>query len=160
MRSTDHDLINSHGPADAARRFGDLITELATAAGFDLRPGAGGRAALARKTGMSASAVSRMLKGETMPMPHQLEAIARAVGADVRTLLVTAGVISSQSWQKDANSAVTSATSQPLSPDAVADMWGLSDPMIRQMFLGGAQTALRLQRDVDLRASGEAVRRR
>lgn len=145
-------------------RFGALVTELAIDAGYDLTSGAGGRAALARDTGMSPSAIGRTLDGKTLPMPQQLEALARAVHTDVRTLLVTAGVISSQSWPKDANTHVLSANShqQPLSPEAAADMWGITEPGIRSMLISSVQQAIRLQNEADGRRTegGESAGRR
>ncbi|MFD8774562.1 XRE family transcriptional regulator [Streptomyces sp. NPDC059916] len=124
------------------------MSEFAKEAGYDLRSGAGGRSALARDIGsMSASAVSRMLDGKTLPMPHQFEGIARAVNTDVRTLLVTAGVISPNSWPKDAKANVRSATprSQITSPEEAADAWGITDPGIRSMLIGSIEQAIRLQ---------------
>ncbi|WP_254878541.1 helix-turn-helix transcriptional regulator [Streptomyces sp. NA04227] len=133
-------------------RFGALVTDLATKAGYDLSPRAGGKAALARDIGsMSASAVSRMIDGKTLPMPHQLEGIAQALHVDVRTLLVTAGVISDKSWPKDENSQVRSVTqqSQPISPEDAANAWGITDLGIRSMLIGSIQQAIRLQAEVD-----------
>ncbi|MFI9026391.1 helix-turn-helix domain-containing protein [Streptomyces sp. NPDC053560] len=140
-----------------AQRFGALVKKLATDAGYDLSPGGGGRGALARDTGMSPSAVGRMVTGKTLPMPQQLEAIARAVQTDVRTLLVTAGVISDGAWPQDAESAVLSVTPRPqsLSPDAAADAWGVTEPGIRAMLLGSIQHAIRLQREADASPAGE-----
>lgn len=146
-------------------RFGALIAELAERAGYDPTSGTGGRAALARDIGsMSASAVGRMLDGKTLPMPHQLEAIARVVHTDVRTLLVTAGVISAKAWPTDSKADVlsSSAPSQPLSPEAAADMWGIDEPGIRDMLIGAVRQAIRLQNEANVRrveAGGAAVRR-
>lgn len=134
-------------PTPPAQQFARLMCELATRAGYDLTPTRGGRAALAEAAGMSRSAISRMLKGETLPMPHQLEGLARAVDADVRTLLVAAQVISDQSWPEDTIPDVRSVTQRsPLSPDEACDRWGITDPAIRQMVLTTVHEAIRLQR--------------
>ncbi|MFF4388507.1 helix-turn-helix domain-containing protein [Streptomyces sp. NPDC001552] len=137
---------------------------MAIEAGYDLTPNAGGKAQLARDIGMSASAVGRMIDGKTLPMPHQFESIARVLGADVRTLLVSGGVISSHTWPKDVKPDVLSATtqSQPLSPEAAADMWGITEPNIRGMLVGNIEQAIRLQNEADGRREerGEAVGRR
>ncbi|MFI0934680.1 XRE family transcriptional regulator [Streptomyces sp. NPDC021019] len=154
------------GPGNAAaQRFGALITRLAHEAGYDVSPGSGGRSALARDACMSASSVGRMLDGKTLPMPGQLEGLARTVHADVRTLLVAAGVISDAAWPKGANPDVLSgsAPSSPPSPEVVADMWGLTDS-IREMFVGSAQHAIRLQNQANARRTeqqgrGEALGR-
>ncbi|MFJ5890398.1 helix-turn-helix domain-containing protein [Streptomyces californicus] len=149
-----------HTPASpgnaAAARFGALITRLAHEAGYDVSPGSGGRSALARDAGMSPSSVGRMLDGKTLPAPNQLEGLARTVQTDVRELLVTAGVITDASWPKHANPDVLSASapSQPPSPEAVADMWGLTE-QIREMFLGSARQAIRLQAQANAGRSAE-----
>ncbi|MFJ7592458.1 XRE family transcriptional regulator [Streptomyces sp. NPDC097617] len=158
MRSTDHTTSS----AAKAARFGKIVAELAIKAGYDIRAGQGGRAILTRDIGtMSPSAVGRMLDGKTLPMPHQLEPIARTLNADVRTLLVSAGVISRQIWPKDAELNVTSATSrtQPPTPDEAADMWGITEPGIRSMLVSSVTQAIRLQNEFDVRngAEGEAV---
>ncbi|WP_124273543.1 helix-turn-helix transcriptional regulator [Streptomyces sp. ADI96-15] len=146
MRSME---TNHPDATSTAERFGRLITNLAIEAGYNLDSGGGGRSALARDIGMSPSAVGRMLSGKTLPMPHQLETIARVVHTDVRTLLVTAGVISDRSWPGETNADVLSASqqSQPasLSPEAAADAWGITEPGIRSMLLGSIEHAIRLQ---------------
>jgi transcriptional regulator with XRE-family HTH domain len=129
-----------------ARHFGDLIRRLATDAGYDLTPGKGGRITLAREIGMSESAVGRMLNGITLPMPNQFEQIAKVLHTDVRELLVAAGVISREAWPDGAVPDVRSSTSQPMSPEAYADAWGITDPVIRQTMVGAIELALRLHR--------------
>lgn len=160
MRSTEHSpQILTGSPA---QRFGALVSEYARKAGYDLSAGAGGRSALARDTGMSASAVGRMLDGKTLPMPQQYEHLARAVHAEVRTLLVTAGVISARAWPKDpdADPLPATAPAQPLSPEAAADMWAITEPGIRAMLIGSVQQAIRLQNEAGSRCGqGEAVGR-
>jgi hypothetical protein len=164
MRSTEYTQNSPDGAV--TKRFGALITQLAERAGYDPTSGTGGRAALARDIGsMSPSAVGRMLDGKTLPMPHQLEAIARVIHADVRELLVSAGVISANAWPKGANTDVlstTSAPSQPPSPEAAADMWGITEPGIRDMLIGNVRQAIRLQNELNSRNAdrgGAAVRR-
>jgi transcriptional regulator with XRE-family HTH domain len=135
-------------PNERAKRFGDLVRQLAPAAGYDLTTGAGGRAALARDVGMSPSAVGRMVNGETLPMPGQFEKIARALNTDVRNLMVAAGVISSTDWAESKIPDVRSATVQsPPSPEEAADAWGITDPMIRRMLISNIEQAIRLQRE-------------
>jgi transcriptional regulator with XRE-family HTH domain len=138
------------GPPDSrstAKEFGNLIRRLAIEAGYDLTPGKGGRMALARDTGMSESAVGRMLSGATLPMPAQFENLARVLHTDVRNLLVAAGVISREAWPEGVIPDVRSATSQsPLSPEAYADAWGITNPVIRQTMISNIELAIRLQR--------------
>ncbi|MFF4900547.1 helix-turn-helix domain-containing protein [Streptomyces sp. NPDC001068] len=143
---TDHSSERSQ----IAQRFGALVSQLAPAAGYDMTPGAGGRKALARDTGMSESAVGRMLTGLTLPMPNQFENLARVLNTDVRNLLVAAGVISREAWPDGAIPDVGSRSSQsPLSPEAYADSWGITDPVIRQTMVGSIEMAIRLQRAQD-----------
>ncbi|WP_106518144.1 helix-turn-helix domain-containing protein [Streptomyces sp. 111WW2] len=131
----------------AAERFGALVRRLAAEAGYDMTPGAGGQVALANAIGMSRSAVGRMLNGVTLPMPNQFEKIAGVLDTDVRNLLVAAGVISRDSWPEGVIPDVRSASSQsPLSPEAYADSWGITDPVIRQTLVGSIEMAIRLQR--------------
>ena len=137
-------------PSDAAKRFGALVAQAVAAnpkLEIDLTPGAGGRAKLAELTGMSRSSVSRMLEGRTLPLPHQFEAIAKVIGADVRDLLITSGVISEEAWPLTATTDVRSVPTHPeqLSPEAVADSLGITDPTIRAMLLAGIRQAIDLQ---------------
>lgn len=149
MRSMDSDTPTPDRAA-YAKRFGALVADLATQAGYDLTPGSGGRIALARDAGMSESAVGRMLSGLTLPMPNQFEKIARVLKTDVRNLLVAAGVISREAWPDGVITDVRSASSQsPLSPEEYADSWGITDPVIRQTMVGSIELAIRLQRGQD-----------
>ncbi|MEU9133333.1 helix-turn-helix transcriptional regulator [Kitasatospora sp. NPDC048540] len=124
-----------------ARRFGAAVHEAAERAGYDLRPGAGGRAALAKDVGMSASAVGRMLRGDTLPRPSQFEQIAYAVHVELRDLLVRGGVISRDS----ANSLPLRVRSQAISPEEAADAWGITDPVIRKFLLATISQAITMQ---------------
>jgi transcriptional regulator with XRE-family HTH domain len=134
----------------AAERFGALVRQLASEAGYDMTPRGGGQVALANATGMSRSAVGRMLNGITLPMPNQFEKIAKVLHTDVRNLLLAAGVISREAWPEGVIPDVRSASSQsPLSPEAYADSWGITDPMLRQTMISNIETAIRLQRAQD-----------
>ncbi|MFC8884418.1 helix-turn-helix domain-containing protein [Streptomyces cinereoruber] len=138
------------GDDTPAERFGALVRRLAEEAGYDLTPRAGGRKQLAIDTGMSTSAIGRMLDGQTLPTPSVYESIAKVLGVDVRTLLVEGGVISSDSWPEGAYWAVRSVTEQPqLSPEAAVAAWGITDPRIRQMLLNNIEQAIRLQHETD-----------
>ena len=130
-------------PTTPAQRFGAVVHAAAQRAGYNLRTGSGGRAALAKDTGMSASAVGRMLRGETLPRPSQFERIARAVHLDLHDLLVRGGVISPDS----ANDLSERVRSLPITPEEAADAWGISNPMIRTILLANIRQAIGLQRD-------------
>ncbi|MFF2612275.1 helix-turn-helix domain-containing protein [Kitasatospora sp. NPDC058046] len=132
---------------DVAVRFGALVTRLAAQRGYDVTPGTGDRAKLADRIGMSRSTFGRMLDGKTLPLPAHFERIAKGLGVDVRDLLVEGRVISEESWPKGDNSDVRSLSSQSplLTPDAAADAWGITDPMIRSMLVSNIEQAIQLQ---------------
>ena len=125
-----------------AQRFGAVVHEAARRAGYDLTPGSGGRLALARDTGMSASAVGRMLRGETLPRPSQFQRIAQVVHLDLHELLVRGGVISEES-ANDLSQGVRS----PITPEGALDAWGVTHPMIRKFLLASIAQAIGLQQE-------------
>lgn len=144
----------SAGARDAgdtpAQHFGSLVHELASRAGYDLSLRGSGPTALAADTGMSRSAVVRMLEGKTLPMPDRFEALATALGVTVQYLLIEAGIISPTAWPRHAGSGTSSTTPPPhLSPEAAADAWGITDPTIRKMLIHNVEQAIRLQHEKD-----------
>ncbi|MER5699666.1 helix-turn-helix domain-containing protein [Streptomyces mirabilis] len=143
-----------------AQRFGTLVERLATQAGFDMARGGTGRARLAEATGMSVSAVGRMVRGETLPDPASYQRIAQAVNVHTRSLLVAADLLPDEEDRNGANQDVLSVT-HPLSPEAVADMYGITNPTVREMFIADIHRAVRLQRDLDQHGThgGPAVAR-
>ncbi|WP_079183135.1 helix-turn-helix domain-containing protein [Streptomyces sp. TSRI0281] len=149
------DSPSDGGPEIISARFGALVTKLAIQAGYDLSARGGGRAALAQRIGMSPSAVGRMLTGETLPRPDQFESIAAAVDGDVTDLLIEGGVLSPNNSRNQGNSDVRSATNQSLSlsPEAAADRWGITDPMIRSMLISNIRQAIGLQQQADRAAA-------
>jgi transcriptional regulator with XRE-family HTH domain len=113
--------------------FAVYIAAAARAAGYDIDAvRGGGKAALARDTGMPPSSVTRMLKGETLPDPQFYEALAHAVHVPVRELLVRAGILSSALTDTTESPRVASA---PTTPEDAADQLGITDPVDREMFL-------------------------
>lgn len=140
--------MRSMDTANPAARFSALVIRLATRKGYDLTPGTGDRAKLADAVGMSRSTFGRMLDGKTLPLPQHFERIAEGLGADVRDLLIEGEVISPESWPKGDSADVRSANPQnpPLTPEAAADAWGITDPMIRSMLVGNINHAIQLQR--------------
>jgi len=148
----------TEGTADAttpAQRFGQVVHEAARRAGYDLTPGSGGRLALARDTGMSASAVGRMLRGETLPRPSQFQRIAQAVDLDLPDLLVRGGVISEES-ANDLSQGVRS----PITAEGALDAWGITHPVIRRFLLATIAQAVAMQRESGHESPGETQRTR
>lgn len=120
-------------PETTAQRFGRVVGDAARAAGYNIDTSrGGGRAALARDTGMEASSVGRMLDGKTLPHPKYYEAIARAVRIPVRSLLVEAEIISPESLTSDSSPRVPSR----VTPEGAAEQLGITDPLDRELFLG------------------------
>lgn len=154
MRATLRKMRSMDPQGDSVnQRFSALIHRLATRAGYDLRPGAGGRQLLAERTGVHVSTVGRMLEGRMLPAPKHMKGLAEALNVDVLDLLVEAGIISPDDRAKTPNADVLSATSptQPLSPEAAADSWGITHPMIRKMLIAHINEAIRLQTEADHR---------
>ncbi|MFD6751374.1 transcriptional regulator, partial [Streptomyces anthocyanicus] len=95
MRSMEESPHESRGERQAlARRVGEYLTKAATAAGYDVRPRAGGRAQLAVSIGVSLTTISRTLEGKTLPLPSQLTTWASVLGLDQREMLVNSGMLS------------------------------------------------------------------
>ncbi|MGW1840586.1 helix-turn-helix domain-containing protein [Streptomyces sp. NPDC002067] len=120
--------------ATVAARFGRLVADAARRAGYDIdTERGGGRAALARDAGMTASSVGRMLTGTTLPHPRFYEALAAAIRVPLRELLVEAEIISPQALTKQEAPRVPSA---PVTPEEAATELGIEDPLDRELFLG------------------------
>jgi transcriptional regulator with XRE-family HTH domain len=125
-----------------AQRFGDLITEAATRAGYDLSPRGGGRVRLAAATGMDPSNIGRMLSGKTLPSARFWEPIADAVGLDLQQLLDESGIFSDRSLSETDSSRVRSG---PITLPEAADALGITDPAYREMFYGTVERIQRAQ---------------
>ncbi|MET8475376.1 helix-turn-helix transcriptional regulator [Streptomyces sp. NPDC006422] len=125
-------------PEETVRaRFADIVGEAARRAGYDIdSPRGGGKAALARATGMPESSVGRMLRGQTLPDPKYFEVIANAVGLSVFDLMVDAEIISPESIRSIPNSRFTPVGSSSITPEEAAEQLGINDPVDREMFLG------------------------
>lgn len=147
---------------EVARRFGELVTELARQAGYDPEPGAGGRASLARDLGINPSMVSRALDGKVLPQPHQFGDWARVLNVSVRTLMVESRVISPEDWPEGAVPDVLSVTTrpQPITPEAAADAWQITNPMLRRTLIAHINQTRALQAEENQHgADGGAVAR-
>lgn len=146
-------------PNQAARRFGALVERLAIQAGYDMTRGGSGRARLAEDTGMSISAIGRMIRGETLPEPATYQHIAAAVRVSTRTLLIEAGLLPDEDDRNGLNPPVRSVT-HPLTPEAVADMYDITNAVVRETLIANINQAVRLQRDIDQHGrTGGAVAR-
>lgn len=137
-------MRSTHGDPTPAERTAQVITELATQAGYDLTNRAGGMAQLADDAGISRSAISRTLAGKTLPSPAHALALARTLNCDVQEILEAGEVIPADSSHQPAWAQVRSAPPPP-TPDQAADAWGISDHVIRSMLITTIEQAIRLQ---------------
>jgi len=128
-----------------AAALGALITELAIRAGYDLKDGGLGKTQLAADTGMSVSAVRRMLRGETLPKVESVYTLARVLHADERLLLDTAGYRT----RADESAEPVLSIAEPLTPEGIADALGITNPFVRRMLISNIEEAMRLQREAD-----------
>lgn len=112
-------------------QFAEYIRQAVIAAGYDIdSPRGGGKKALARATGMSQTSVGRMLAGQTLPDPNNLERLAEVLNISLPELLVRSGVISRKSSSRLAPSAPSAppASSTPLTPARAAQQLGITNP--------------------------------
>lgn len=146
-----------------AKRFGALVTNLAKERDFDVSPNAGGRSKLAKELDMHVSMVSRALDGEVLPQPWQFKTWARVLRVPLRNLMVETGVISPEDWPEDEVPVVRSVTSspQPPDPEATADAYRITDPLIRRGLIADINKARSMQAEVNGQSGvdGEAAAR-
>ncbi|MGW1939019.1 helix-turn-helix domain-containing protein [Streptomyces goshikiensis] len=131
------------GEETVRQRFGRIVAEAAQRTGR--YEGRGGQVLLAQETGMSPSAVGRMLRGETLPDPRQFEAIAKAVGLNVRDLLVEAEIVSPESLATPSQAAAPGVGSDSITLDEAANALGIVDPVAREMLAATVERLRRIQ---------------
>lgn len=122
------------------QRFGRYVTAAAREAGYDVDSQRGGaRLALARDTGMSPSAVGRMLAGETMPSPRYWQPLAKAINRPLREVLIESGTATEEMLDAVPERVVpaTSAT-----PEEAARLLGIRKPASVRIFVGMVETLL------------------
>ncbi|MFB6809467.1 helix-turn-helix domain-containing protein [Streptomyces sp. NPDC056387] len=137
------------------QRFGRLVAEAAQRTGR--YEGRGGQVLLAQETGMSPSAVGRMLRGETLPDPRQFEAIARAVDLTVRDLLIEAGIVSPESLSTPAQTRATGVGSHSITLDEAANALGIHSDVGREMFAAAVERLQRTERATEADDGGGAA---
>jgi hypothetical protein len=137
-----------------AQGVGEYFTRAAVAAGYDVRPRAGGRKRLADDLVLSLTTVTRTLDGETMPLPSQLIKWARVLELDYQTMLVESGLLPPESAPA---ARIREVPSAPLAPEQALDAWGVTDPQIRELLLSNIQTGLAMQQKIDDQAAGRGT---
>jgi transcriptional regulator with XRE-family HTH domain len=144
-------------PISREARFVRYIRNAAMRAGFDIdSPRGGGKKAIAKATGMSASSVGRMLAGQTIPSPPQLEKLADVLGVPLIDLLVLSGVVSEQAkGNVEASSGPRLAPPSPLTVEEAALALGIRNPDRVRMFKAMASTLIEQERaDADVTGKG------
>lgn len=137
------------------QRFGRIVATAVQRTGK--YEGRGGQILLAQETGMSASAVGRMLRGETLPDPRHFEAIARAVGLDVRDLLVEAEIVSPESLSTPSQTRATGVGSRSITLEEAANALGITDPVAREMLAATVERLKRIQDTQESNGGGAAA---
>lgn len=100
---------------------------------YDLTAGrrTGGRKRLAEDSGMDPGQLTRLLTGERMPDIWPLARLARNLGTTLDALLVESDNYPSQSTSQQLQESVRSPL---LTPEAVAESWGVDMADVRSMF--------------------------
>lgn len=122
------------------QQFGRYVATAAREAGYDIdSQRGGGRQALARATGMSPSAVGRMLAGETMPSPRYWQPLAEAIRRPLRELLIKSGTATEEVLDAVRERLVPATTA---TPEEAARLVGITKPASVRIFVGMVETLL------------------
>lgn len=116
-------------------RFSRYVMQAAFAAGYDVTKGrrTGDRKRLAQDAGMDQGVLTRLLDGDRMPETKHFPGLARALRIPLVEMLVESGAIPAESLSQDQHASVRS---RSLTPDDVADAWGITDPAGRELVWG------------------------
>lgn len=123
-----------------AQRFAAIVVPAAERAGYTER-GRGAR--FARDTGMPESSVTRLWQGKALPEARFYPAIAKAVGLDLGTLLIEAGVLTQEAIQS-LSETDRSRVGSNLTPEEAADGLGIRDASDRARFYAHVERLKRL----------------
>lgn len=130
----------------SAYEFSQWLTRRLEDLGYNLSgPRSGGRSAFAEKSGISASTVTRLLRGDMPTDTRILRTLAEAIDVPYPEVLVRAGVLT-----QDELKAVQRPTAPPggrLTPEQAADELGITDPAERKVFVNMAKTLRRTAPD-------------
>ncbi|MGA5820916.1 helix-turn-helix domain-containing protein [Kitasatospora sp. NPDC094028] len=140
----------------AATAVAAYVRHHAPAAGYDL-DARGEQTRLARDAGMSPASLSRMMRGERVPEPAALWPLAEALKRPYLELLVESGTIPAESLAHMLDPPVAST---PITADALADQWGVTNHADREYVresldrLRALAQTLRNNQDEDRAANG------
>ncbi|MGQ4514256.1 helix-turn-helix domain-containing protein [Streptomyces sp. DW26H14] len=145
MPTTNRPAVPGH--ASRAQQFAAYIREAAKAQGFDVdTPRSGGKKALAEAMGMSPTAVGRMLSGQVVPDPENLERLARVLHLELTELLVRSGIVSDRSSLTPRHDQVTGGSVSVLTPAVAAERLGIKNPDRVLVFIAMVETLLEQER--------------
>ncbi|OPC81841.1 hypothetical protein B4N89_13645 [Embleya scabrispora] len=129
--------MRRHDRDEALVGFARWVYDRAVECGYDLdSPRGGGRSQLAADAGMSASAVGRLLKAETMPDLDSMIGLARALDVDVREILIRSGKLTEEDLPlnpRHPTGTRVSSDDQILTPEEAVTRVGVKDARVREM---------------------------
>lgn len=120
-------------PTSREERFFALVLPALERAGYAAY---GGQQKLVADTGMNKSTASRLLRGETIPNVKFFPALAKALRLDPVELLVAAEIVPPEYLESQQALSETdrSQVGSNLTPEEVADQWGILDDVGRFTF--------------------------
>lgn len=142
------------GASPPNAKFARFVDQAARRAGYDMDRGGSGRAELAKAMGMTVWPIGRWLSGDALPKPENFPRLAAALRVSVHDLLAAAGIYdqadTGANQPNGANQDVRSGPgADPVTPDAAADLLGITHPVARRMLIQNMQQALDLQAELD-----------
>lgn len=145
MEQTQPSRLSPVDRRATAQRFAAWLRDRMTERDYDLSQRGGGQAALAQKTGLGRTTISRLLGGTAHnPDPESLRAIAEALALPFGELLIRAGVLTAEELHAVQESPPSDHAS--LTVDTAAAALDITDPIAVQMFEAGIEAARALQR--------------
>lgn len=145
---------HQEGAPTRAETFAAFIAQAAREAGYNIDgQRGGGRKRIAEATGMGQTAVGRMLAGQSIPDPRYLEPLAGAVRADLRQVLIEAGVISERAL---AAAAARGADQGSLTASEAANRLGITIPRNVELFVTMVESMQSQESDPKERKKGVA----
>lgn len=120
-------------PTSREERFFALVLPALHRAGY---ASYGGQQKLVADTGVNKSTASRLLRGETIPHVKFFPVLAKALGLDPVELLVAADIVPPEYLESQQTLSETdrSQVGSTLTPEEVADQWGILDDVGRFTF--------------------------
>lgn len=125
---------------DATRKaFAAWLSQELVRRGYDVTGlRSGGRSRFAADSGISASTVGRLLRGEAVTDTRVLGTLASALEKPLAEILVRTGVITDEQLYDVQHP--TTDTARKISPEEAANDLGITDPHKRELFLNMTRT--------------------